>query len=116
MSAGIRLAGWKTQMFESVLGFLPDWAQITVPALIVLAVVASWVVKIKRRIVHRRAARAGVRIHAAAPYGQGRGADHLGRYAPQQTRRPAPQAGPEPSGADFLGAHAPRQRRGDASA
>ncbi|MFI1420672.1 hypothetical protein ACH4VX_22340 [Streptomyces sp. NPDC020731] len=108
MSAGMPLASVKSQIFESVLGFLPDWVQITVLALIVLAVVASWVVKIKRRIAYRRAVRDGRPIHAAARYGQGGGADHLGAYAPQATG-PAPQ----PSGADFLGAHAPRPRRGE---
>ncbi|WP_030221633.1 hypothetical protein [Streptomyces sp. NRRL WC-3626] len=124
MSAGIPLASVKSQIFESVLGFLPDWVQITVLALIVLAVVASWVVKLKRRIAHRRAVRRGQPVHAAAQYGQGSGADHLGAYAPQQTAQQpsgadylgqhAPQqARPQGSGADFLGAYAPRQRRSE---
>ncbi|MFC8425038.1 hypothetical protein ACFUN7_29995 [Streptomyces sp. NPDC057236] len=128
MSAGMPLASVKSQIFESVLGFLPDWVQITVLALIVLALVASWVVGIKRKIAHRRAVRNGRPIHAAARYGQGGGADHLGPYAPQaaqqpggadcpgpyapQQTRPAPQAAQQPSGADFLGAHALRERRG----
>ncbi|MEU5523226.1 hypothetical protein ABZ759_21885 [Streptomyces sp. NPDC047860] len=107
MSAGIPLASWKTQILESTVGFLPDWVQITVLALIVLAVVASWVIKIKRRIAHRRAVRSGPPLGAAAPHGQGSGADHLGPYAPQ------PQ---QPSGADFLGAYAPGQRQGDGPA
>ncbi|MFC8367902.1 hypothetical protein ACFUIT_07875 [Streptomyces sp. NPDC057239] len=110
MSAGMPLASVKSQIFESVLGFLPDWVQITVLALIVLAVVASWVVKIKRKIAHRRAVRNGQPTHAAAQYGQGSGADHLGQYAPQRTR-PAPQALQQPSGADYLGQYAP-QRQG----
>lgn len=130
MSAGLPQASVKSQIFESLLGFLPDWVQITVLALIVLAVVASWVVKIKRKIAYRRAVRNGQPVHAAAQYGQGRGADYLGQYAPQQTQ-PAQQQGsgadhlgayasqrqPEPaqqpSGADFLGAYAPQQRQGD---
>ena len=112
MSAGMPLASWKSQIFESVLGFLPDWVQITVLALIVLAVVASWAVKIKRRIAYRRAVRDGQPIHAAAQYGQGSGADHLGAYAPQQDPRPTRQ----PSGADFLGAYAPQPRQGDGPA
>ncbi|MFD7701699.1 hypothetical protein [Streptomyces caelestis] len=140
MSAGMPLASVKSQMFESVLGFLPDWVQITVLALIVLAVVASWVVKIKRKIAYRRAVRNGRPVHAAARYGQGSGADHLGAYAPQAAPRPARQpsgadhlgpyapprqdggAGhpgaraPQPSGADFLGAYAPRPRQGDGRA
>ncbi|MFF5983409.1 hypothetical protein ACFY78_31630 [Streptomyces olindensis] len=132
MSAGLPQASVKSQIFESVLGFLPDWVQITVLALVVLAVVASWVVKIKRKLAHRRAVRSGQPVHAAARYGQGRGADYLGEYAPQQPQptQPAPQQasgadflgahGPrhaqpaqQPSGADFLGAYAPQQRQGD---
>ncbi|MFF1275491.1 hypothetical protein ACFVZC_19095 [Streptomyces marokkonensis] len=113
MSAGMPLASWKSQIFESVLGFLPDWVQITVLALIVLAVVASWVLKIKRRIAHRRAARSGQPVHAASPHGQGSGADHLGPYAPRPT---APAGTQQPSGADFLGAYAPSQRQGDGHA
>lgn len=103
MSAGMPLASWKSQIFESVLGFLPDWVQITVLSLVVLAVVATWVVKIKRRIAHRRAVRSGPPVQ----HGQGSGADHLGPYAPR------PQ---QPSGADFLGAYAPGQRQGDGPA
>jgi negative regulator of sigma E activity len=129
MSAGLPQASVKSQIFESLLGFLPDWVQITVLALIVLAVVASWVVKIKRKIAHRRAVRNGQPVHAAVQYAQGRGADYLGQYAPQQPP-PAPQQGsgadhlgayapqqaqsaPQPSGADFLGAYAPQQRQVD---
>ncbi|MEU7719797.1 hypothetical protein [Streptomyces tibetensis] len=129
MSAGLPQASVKSQIFESLLGFLPDWVQITVLALIVLAVVASWVVKIKRKIAYRRALRNGQPIHAAAQYGQGRGADYLGQYAPQQAG-PAQQQGSgadhlgayapqqaqpaqQPSGADFLGAYAPQQRQGE---
>ncbi|KOV23590.1 hypothetical protein AB0420_14645 [Streptomyces caelestis] len=112
MSAGMPLASVKSQMFESVLGFLPDWVQITVLALIVLAVVASWIVRIKRKIAHRRAVRDGQPIHAAARYGQGSGADHLGAHAPQT----APQPTRQPSGADFLGAYAPRSGQGDGPA
>jgi hypothetical protein len=127
MSAGMSLASVKTQIFESVLGFLPDWVQITVLALIVLAVVASWAVKLRRKIAHRRAVRTGQPIHAAARYGQGSGADHLGAYAPQRQgsgadhlgayapradRQPTGSAAPQQSGSDFLGAYAPQQRQG----
>jgi negative regulator of sigma E activity len=130
MSTGLPQASVKSQIFESLLGFLPDWVQITVLALIVLAVVASWVVKIKRKIAYRRALRNGHPVHAAAQYGQRRGADYLGQYAPQQTQ-PAQQQGSgadhlgayapqqraepaqQPSGADFLGAYAPQQRQGE---
>ncbi|MGW2929217.1 hypothetical protein ACWC8S_30555, partial [Streptomyces fungicidicus] len=85
MSAGIPLASVKSQIFESVLGFLPDWVQITVLALVVLAVLASWAVKIKRKVAYRRAVRDGRPVHAAAQYGQGSGADYLGQYAPRPT-------------------------------
>jgi negative regulator of sigma E activity len=136
MSTGLPQASVKSQIFESLLGFLPDWVQITVLALIVLAVVASWVVKIKRKIAYRRALRNGHPVHAAAQYGQRRGADYLGQYATQQTQQtqqtqPAQQQGSgadhlgayapqqraeparQPSGADFLGAYAPQQRQGE---
>ncbi|GGV61674.1 hypothetical protein GCM10010294_11550 [Streptomyces griseoloalbus] len=119
MSAGMPLASVKSQIFESVLGFLPDWVQITVLALIVLAVVVSWAVKVKRKIAHRRAVRTGQPIHAAAQYGQGSGADHLGQYAPQRQGSGAdhlgayaPQADRQQSGSDFLGAYAPQRRQG----
>ncbi|QWB26826.1 MULTISPECIES: hypothetical protein [Streptomyces] len=102
MTTGMPQASVKSQIFESLLGFLPDWVQITVIALIVLAVLASWAVKIKRKIAYRRTLRSGQPVHAAAQYGQGSGADHLGEYAPQR----APQQG---SGADHLGAYAPQQ-------
>ncbi|MEV8594084.1 hypothetical protein [Streptomyces sp. NPDC052012] len=114
MSTGIPLAGWKTQIFESVLGFLPDWVQITVLGLIVLAVLAHWTLKIKRKIAHRRAVRSGQPVHAGAQYGQGRGADYLGQYAAPQPPQPAPVQ--QRSGADFLGAYAPHQRSQDGSA
>ncbi|CAB93377.1 MULTISPECIES: hypothetical protein [Streptomyces] len=100
MYTGVPLASAKTQIFEAVLGFLPDWVQITVLALIVLAVVAGWVVKVRRRLVRRRASRAGLPLPVAAR--QGTGADHLGAYPPPQ---------PGQSGADFLGPYAPAQRQ-----
>ncbi|MFH9008297.1 hypothetical protein ACH4E5_34285 [Streptomyces afghaniensis] len=125
MSTGMPQASVKSQIFESLLGFLPDWVQITVLALIVLAVLASWAVKIKRKIAYRRAVRSGRPVHAAAQYGQGRGADYLGEYAPQQAQQQgsgadhlgtyAPQqtqTAQAPSGADFLGAYAPQRQTG----
>lgn len=108
MDTGVPLASVKTQIFDAVLGFLPDWVQITVLALIVLAVVASWVIKLKRRIDRRRAPRAGHQpVTAPAPYAQGSGADYLGPYAPQQRGE---------SGADFLGSYAPVREQGDGPA
>ncbi|MFJ3671698.1 hypothetical protein ACIPSE_35075 [Streptomyces sp. NPDC090106] len=87
MSAGVSLASGKSEIFEAVLKFLPDWVQITVLGLVVLAVLVSWGLKLKRKIEYRRAVRAGRPVHAAAQYGQGRGADYLGSYAaPQQPR------------------------------
>jgi hypothetical protein len=43
----------------------------------------SWGVKLRRKLAYRRAVREGRPMHAAAQYGQGRGADYLGSYAPQ---------------------------------
>jgi thiol:disulfide interchange protein len=119
VSDGVSLASVKSEIFEAALWFLPEWAQLTVLGLIVLAVLVSWILKLKRKIAHRRAVRAGVQVHAAAQYGQGRGADYLGSYAPQnqQNQQNPPQqtaAASGPSGADFLGAYAPQQRRDDA--
>ncbi|MFE5818645.1 hypothetical protein [Streptomyces sp. NPDC056479] len=101
MSTGVPLASGKSEIFEVVLQFMPDWVQIPVLVLVVLLVVGSWVFKLKRKIDRRRARRQGLSVQTAAPQGQGRGADYLGPYAAQQT--------PEPSGADFLGAYAPQQ-------
>ncbi|MFJ6987893.1 MULTISPECIES: hypothetical protein [unclassified Streptomyces] len=120
--AGVPLASGKSEIFEIVLRFLPEWVQIAVLALIVLAVVASWVLKLKRKIDHRRAVRTGVVAPApVAPGGQGSGADHLGAWAPQnQPHARQPQTPPQapasggPRGADFLGAYAP-PRAPDAS-
>jgi hypothetical protein len=113
VSTDVSLASGKGEIFEIVLKFMPDWVQIPVLVLIVLLVVGSWVFKLKRRIDRRRAMRDGRAVHAAAQHGQGRGADYLGPYAPQQSVRPSSQ---EPSGADFLGSYAPQQRQGNGSA
>ncbi|QOV39611.1 hypothetical protein IM697_15185 [Streptomyces ferrugineus] len=102
MSTGVPLASGKSEIFEVILQFMPDWIQIPVLVLIVLLVVGSWIFKLKRKIDRRRAARRGGPVQMAPQHGQGQGADHLGPYAPQQ------QA-PQPSGADFLGAYAPQQ-------
>ncbi|MFD0313738.1 hypothetical protein [Streptomyces flavalbus] len=101
MSVDTQLASAKTAIFDAVVGFLPDWAQIGVLALILLVVVVSWGVSLKGWISRRRAAR-----HApvAPRQPQGRGADYLGPYAPRQQRSD------QGSGADYLGAYAPRQR------
>ncbi|WUM81721.1 hypothetical protein OG485_10165 [Streptomyces sp. NBC_00328] len=115
MSTGVPLASGKGEIFELVLKFLPDWVQVTVLALIVLAVLGSWILKLTRKIRYWRAVRAGVPVHAAAQYGQGRGADYLGAYAPQQNQQGGqnqPAQTPAPagqSGADFLGGYAPGQ-------
>ncbi|MEU0913621.1 hypothetical protein [Streptomyces althioticus] len=108
MSAGVPLASWKTQMFESLLGFLPDWVQITVLALVVLALLAAWVLKLRRRIAARRALRTGAPVPV-----RGSGADFLGPYAPRNQGGTAARSGTRrPSGADFLGAYAPRREDG----
>ncbi|MEU3507169.1 hypothetical protein ABZ733_04475 [Streptomyces longwoodensis] len=133
--ADVSLASGKSEIFEFVLRFLPDWIQHVVLVLILLAVVASWVLKLKRKLAHRRAVRqGGTAVVPTTPH-QGSGADYLGEYAPQQQaprqasgadflgpyapqHRPAPQqpaAAPQPSGADFLGSYAPPGAPGDAA-
>ncbi|MFJ8635559.1 hypothetical protein [Streptomyces sp. NPDC093568] len=102
MSTGVPLASGKSEIFEAVLQFMPDWVQIPVLVLIVLLVVGSWIYKLKRKIDRRRELRRWQAIHAAEQQGQGSGADHLGPYAPQRQAQ-------QPSGADFLGAYAPQQ-------
>ncbi|MEU6376502.1 hypothetical protein [Streptomyces sp. NPDC046909] len=126
MSAGMQMASGKSEIFEAVLKFMPDWVQITVIGLVVLAVVVSWVIKLKRKIDYRRALRNGQPIHAAAQHGQRSGADYLGAYAPQQQAapqqqgpaqpQPAAPAPAQPSGADFLGTYAPQNRQQNGSA
>ncbi|MGW1955035.1 hypothetical protein ACWCPI_20170 [Streptomyces sp. NPDC001920] len=129
MSTGVSSASGKSEIFEIVLQFMPDWVQIPVLVLIVLLVLASWGFKLKRKVAQRRARRQGPAVQPTAQPGQGRGADHLGPYAPQQqVQQPsgadflgayAPQQaqaahpGPQSSGADFLGAYAPQQRQGN---
>ncbi|MER5718420.1 hypothetical protein [Streptomyces sp. NPDC002132] len=117
VSNGVPLASGKSEIFEFFLRFLPEWAQITVIGLILLLVVASWILKLKRKIDHRRAVRSGVAAHVAAQQGQRRGADYLGAYAPQNQQAPAPQpaAANGPSGADFLGAYAPQNQQAQAA-
>lgn len=115
VSTGVPLASGKGEIFELVLKFMPDWVQIAVLVLIVAAVLGSWTLKLIRKIRYWRAVRAGVPVHAAAQYGQGRGADYLGAYAPQRrpdepAQTPAPAPAPAGrSGADFLGSYAPGQ-------
>jgi len=76
-------ASWKSEIFEASIGFLPDWAQGGALGLLVLAVLATWAVKLKRKFAYHRAVRTGQPIPEAARYAQGRGADYLGSYAPQ---------------------------------
>ncbi|MEU3545656.1 hypothetical protein [Streptomyces longwoodensis] len=136
--ADVSLASGKSEIFEIVLRFLPDWIQHVVLVLILLAVVASWVLKLKRKLAHRRAVRQGGPAVVPTTPHQGSGADHLGAYAPQQqaARQPSgadflgpyapqhrptvqqpapPAAAPQPSGADFLGSYAPPRAPGDAA-
>ncbi|TPQ17015.1 hypothetical protein [Streptomyces sporangiiformans] len=80
---GVPQASGKSEIFEAVLRFMPDWVQVTVLGLVLLAVLVSLGVKLKRKLAYRRAVREGRPMHAAAQYGQGRGADYLGSYAPQ---------------------------------
>ncbi|WP_328870029.1 hypothetical protein OHT76_07925 [Streptomyces sp. NBC_00287] len=109
MSTGQPLASAKSQIFESLLWFLPDWVQNTVLVLIILAVLATWGIKLRNKIAYRRALRQAQAAPVPATVDQGSGADYLGPYAPQQAQ-------PQPSGADFLGAYAPQRRPEDSSA
>ncbi|MFJ7076466.1 hypothetical protein [Streptomyces sp. NPDC098781] len=109
MSTGVPLASGKSEIFEVVLQFMPDWVQIPVLVLIVLLVVGSWVFKLKRKIDRRRARRQGQTVQVVVPHGEERGADFLGPYAPQRQTA-------EPSGADFLGAYAPQRPGGNSPA
>jgi len=113
VSAGLPLASVKSEIFETVLQFMPDWIQIPVLILVVLLVVGSWVYKGKRKLDQRRARRLGLTSAPVPQPSQARGADFLGPYAPQQ--QPARPAG-QPSGADFLGSYAPPRNQGEPSA
>ncbi|MFF3331885.1 hypothetical protein ACFYWX_20340 [Streptomyces sp. NPDC002888] len=110
MTTAVPLASGKGEIFEIVLKFMPDWIQVPVLCLIIGIVVLSWLLKLKRWISRRRAVRSGASAVAVAQqgHGQGRGADYLGQYAPQQPQQP--QQSREPSGADFLGSYAPQQQ------
>ncbi|MER7174099.1 hypothetical protein [Streptomyces mesophilus] len=108
MYTGVSLASIGGRIFDGLLGFLPDWIQITVVALILLAFVASWVVKIKRKIDRRRARRQGLPAQTVPQTGQRSGADYLGPYAPGAQQSAPPQQS-QGSGADFLGSYAPQQ-------
>ncbi|HEY8980481.1 MAG TPA: hypothetical protein VIU15_12940 [Streptomyces sp.] len=99
------IASAKSEIFQFVLQFLPDWIQIPVLCLIIALVVGSWGLKLYRKLTLRRALRAaGAGNGVIRQQGDGtRGADFLGAYAPAQ-----PQA-EGPRGADFLGSYAPRE-------
>ncbi|MFI9581613.1 hypothetical protein ACIHCQ_07150 [Streptomyces sp. NPDC052236] len=73
-------------VIDAIVTFLPDWAQWTALSVVVAGFGCLGAVKVRRRIQYRSAVRAGRPVHAAARYGQGRGADYLGSYAPP--RRP----------------------------
>ncbi|MER6345521.1 hypothetical protein ACWC10_29280 [Streptomyces sp. NPDC001595] len=86
MSTGVPLAqSYKAQVAEFLLGFLPEWLQVTVLVLIVAAVLVSWGFKLRRRIARARAGQTAPPARAEA-VPQSRGADFLGPYAP--TRQP----------------------------
>ncbi|MFE2044950.1 hypothetical protein ACFXAZ_29345 [Streptomyces sp. NPDC059477] len=86
MSVRVPLASGRSELFEAVLEWGPDWAQEIGRVLIPLALVVSLAVRFVRGIVRERAQdRAG----AGEPsHGQGGGADHLGDYAPQPESDP----------------------------
>ncbi|MFM9448592.1 hypothetical protein [Streptomyces acidiscabies] len=100
------LASGKSEIFEFVLQFMPDWIQIPALCLIIGLVVLSWALKLRRKWLLRRALRQVGAGQGAVVQQQGdgtRGADFLGAYAPRQ-----PQA-EGVRGADFLGTYAPQQ-------
>jgi hypothetical protein len=106
METGQPQASILKNVFEGLIQFLPDWLEIPLLCLLVAVVLFGWVQSIRRKIARRRAARSPQPVPVPSA-GQGRGADHLGPYAPSA----APSAPQTPSGADFLGAYAPAQRR-----
>ncbi|MEN8652821.1 hypothetical protein ABCR94_20045 [Streptomyces sp. 21So2-11] len=87
IETGLPQASGIGKVIDGLFTFAPDWVQMAVLALVVVGFVAVWSVKIKRKIEYRRAVRSGRPIHAAAQYGQGRGADYLGSYAPRDGDR-----------------------------
>lgn len=104
----VSLASGKAQLFDVVLWFLPEWAQLTVAGLLILLVVVSWILRVKRKVERRRAVRSS-RPGPAGPGAQS-GADFLGPYAPSRsTGEPVGTAADGPRGADFLGSYAPRR-------
>ncbi|MEX3106833.1 MULTISPECIES: hypothetical protein [unclassified Streptomyces] len=101
------LASGKSEIFQFVLQFLPDWIQIPALCLIIGLVVLSWVLKLRRKWLLRRALRQAGAGQGAVVQQQGdgtRGADFLGAYAPRQPQSEGPR------GADFLGSYAPQNR------
>ncbi|GGW34063.1 hypothetical protein [Streptomyces xantholiticus] len=106
MDTGQPQASILKSVFEGLIQFLPDWLEIPLLCLLIAFILFGWVQSIRGKITRRRAARAPQPMLPPAG-SQGRGADHLGQYAPA-AHRPAPHT---PSGADFLGAYAPQQRR-----
>ncbi|QNP73830.1 hypothetical protein IAG44_33125 [Streptomyces roseirectus] len=79
------MASGKSEIFEFVLQFLPDWIQMPALGLFVLVVLVSWGIKLRRERILRRAVRGAVAAHGELrQQGDGtRGADFLGSYAPQ---------------------------------
>ncbi|WP_416969310.1 hypothetical protein [Streptomyces sp. 4F14] len=100
-------ASGKSEIFQFVLQFMPDWIQIPALCLIIGLVLVSWGLKLRRKWLLRRALRQAGVTQGPVVLQQGdgtRGADFLGAYAP-----PQPQA-EGPRGADFLGSYAPQNR------
>lgn len=106
MDTGTPQASILKNVFEGLIQFLPDWLEIPLLCLLLAVILFGWVQSIRGRVARRRAARAPQPV-SPPPGGQGRGADHLGPYAPTAAQ-PTPHT---PSGADFLGPYAPAQRR-----
>ncbi|MFF3290194.1 hypothetical protein [Streptomyces sp. NPDC003023] len=116
METGQPQASILKNVFEGLIQFLPDWLEIPLLCLLLAVILFGWVQSIRGKIARRRAARAPQPV-LPPQGGQGRGADHLGPYAPAAQHPAAQQSAVQQpaahgsSGADFLGAYAPQQRR-----
>ncbi|MHC5905611.1 hypothetical protein ACVNF4_17175 [Streptomyces sp. S6] len=83
------IASAKSEIFQFVLQFLPEWIQIPALCLIIALAVGSWALTLRRKLLLRRALRAaGAGDGMIRQQGDGtRGADFLGSYAPREEPR-----------------------------
>ena len=83
------IASVKSEIFQFVLQFLPDWIQIPALCLFIALIVGSWGFKLYGKLKLRRAlTAAGAGDGVIRQQGDGtRGADFLGSYAPREEPR-----------------------------